>query len=45
MEVVEQVARIDLLVNQSKELVKQGESYAAWELLVGALKSTRAMAQ
>ena len=38
MEVVEQVARIDLLVNQSKELVKQGESYAAWELLVEAAK-------
>ncbi|MEC7287360.1 MAG: hypothetical protein VXU42_01560, partial [Verrucomicrobiota bacterium] len=38
MEVVEQVARIDLLVKQSKELVKQGESYAAWELLVEAAK-------
>ena len=38
IEVVEQVARIDLLVNQSKELVKQGESYAAWELLVEAAK-------
>jgi len=38
MEVVEQVARIDLLVNQSKELVKQGEAYAAWELLVEAAK-------
>ena len=38
MKVVEQVARIDLLVNQSKELVKQGEAYAAWELLVEAAK-------
>ena len=38
MEVIEQVARIDLLVNQSKELVKQGEAYAAWELLVEAAK-------
>ncbi|WPJ97975.1 hypothetical protein SH580_09660 [Coraliomargarita algicola] len=38
MEVVEQVARIDLLVSQSRELVKQGESYAAWELLVEAAK-------
>jgi tetratricopeptide (TPR) repeat protein len=38
MEVVEQIARIDLLVNQSKELVKQGEAYAAWELLVEAAK-------
>ena len=33
MEVVEEVARIDLLVKQSEELVKQGEAYAAWELL------------
>ncbi|HBR93477.1 MAG TPA: hypothetical protein DEA90_04865 [Opitutae bacterium] len=38
MEVVEQVARIDLLVSQSQELVKQGEAYAAWELLVEAAK-------
>jgi tetratricopeptide (TPR) repeat protein len=38
MEVVEQVARIDLLVAQSRELVKQGEAYAAWELLVEASK-------
>ena len=38
MDVVEQVARIDLLVNQSKELVKQGEAYAAWELLAEAAK-------
>lgn len=38
MEVVEQVARIDLLVSQSRELVKQGEAYAAWELLVEAAK-------
>lgn len=33
MEAVEEIARIDLLVRQSKELVKQGEAYAAWELL------------
>lgn len=38
LEVVEQVARIDLLVAQSKELVKQDEAYAAWELLVEASK-------
>lgn len=36
MEVVEEVARIDLLVKQSKELIKQGEAYAAWELLTEA---------
>ncbi|MFP4157156.1 MAG: hypothetical protein ACLFU4_06005 [Opitutales bacterium] len=36
MEVVEEVARIDLLVRQSEELVKQGEAYAAWELLYEA---------
>jgi tetratricopeptide (TPR) repeat protein len=36
MEVIEQVARIDLLVAQSGELVKQDEPYAAWELLVEA---------
>lgn len=36
MEVVEQVARIELLVAQSEELVKQDEPYAAWELLVEA---------
>lgn len=38
MDVVERVARIDLLVNQSNELVRQGEAYAAWELLVEAAK-------
>lgn len=38
MDVVERVARIDLLVNQSEELVTQGEAYAAWELLVEAAK-------
>ena len=38
LEVVEQVARIELLVTQSKELVKQDEPYAAWELLVEASK-------
>lgn len=38
MEVVDQVARIDLLVRQSQELVKQGEAYAAWELLTEASK-------
>ncbi len=36
MEVVEQVAQIDLRVAQSQELIKQGEAYAAWELLVEA---------
>ncbi len=38
MEVVEQIARIDLLVAQSAELIKQDEPYAAWELLVEASK-------
>lgn len=38
MAVIEQVARIDLLVAQSAELVKQVEPYAAWELLVEASK-------
>ena len=38
MEVVDEVARIDLLVKQSEELVKQGEAYAAWELLAEAAK-------
>jgi len=38
MEVVEQVARIDLLVGQAEELIKQEEPYAAWELLVEAAK-------
>lgn len=38
MEVVDQVARIDLLVRQSAELVKQREAYAAWELLNEASK-------
>lgn len=41
MEVVDQVARIDLLVRQSEELVKQGEAYAAWELLNEASKIDR----
>ena len=36
MQAVEQVARINLLVAQSEELVKQGEPYAAWELLLEA---------
>lgn len=38
MAVVNQVARIELLVKQSQELVKQGEAYAAWELLMEAAK-------
>ncbi|MFU8848773.1 MAG: hypothetical protein ACNA77_08665 [Opitutales bacterium] len=38
LDVVDQVARIDLLVRQSQELVKQGEAYAAWELLNEASK-------
>lgn len=41
MEVVDQVARIDLLVRQSEELVKQSEAYAAWELLHEASKIDR----
>ena len=36
MEVIEQVARIDLLLAQSAELVKQDEAFAAWELLIEA---------
>ncbi len=36
MEVVDQVARIDMLVAQSKELLKQGDAYAAWEFLAEA---------
>lgn len=35
-EVVEKIARVDLLVSQSEELVRQGEAYAAWELLAEA---------
>ena len=38
MKVIEQVARINLLVAQSEELVKQEESFAAWELLIEASK-------
>lgn len=38
MAVVEEMARIDLLVNQSSELVEQGEAYAAWELLAEAAR-------
>lgn len=38
MEIVEQVARIDLLVAQSNELVKQDQPHAAWELLAEAAK-------
>ncbi|MGB0743501.1 MAG: hypothetical protein ACPGSB_03145 [Opitutales bacterium] len=38
LEVVDEVARIDLLVKQSQELVRQGEAYAAWELLAEASK-------
>jgi len=41
MEVVDQVARIELLVKQSQELVKQGEAYAAWELLIEAARIDR----
>lgn len=33
MEIVEEVARLELLVKQSDEFLKQGEAYAAWELL------------
>lgn len=38
MQVVDQIAQIELLVNQSAELSKQGESYAAWELLAEAAR-------
>ena len=38
MEVIEEVARIELLVKQSDEFLKQGEAYAAWELLEEAAK-------
>lgn len=38
LEVVDQVARIELLVKQSEELVKQGNPYAAWEMLAEAAK-------
>ncbi|MFW5873970.1 MAG: tetratricopeptide repeat protein [Verrucomicrobiota bacterium] len=38
MEVVDQVARIDLYIAQAKELSQQGEVYAAWELLAEAVK-------
>jgi len=38
MGIVEEVGRIDLLVKQSEELMKQGEAYAAWELLNEASK-------
>ncbi|NQY32476.1 MAG: hypothetical protein HRT56_04830 [Coraliomargarita sp.] len=38
MEVVEEVARIELLVKQSDEFLKQGEAFAAWELLDEAAK-------
>ncbi|MGJ8651700.1 MAG: hypothetical protein ACSHX8_00370 [Opitutaceae bacterium] len=38
MEVVEKIARIDLLVKQAEELQKQENNYAAWELLIEAAK-------
>lgn len=38
MEVVEKVAHIDLLVKQAVELQKQDNNYAAWELLIEAVK-------
>jgi tetratricopeptide (TPR) repeat protein len=38
MKVVEQVARIDLLVAQGDEALKQGDAYAAWEMLAEAAK-------
>jgi tetratricopeptide (TPR) repeat protein len=38
MAVIEKVARIDLLVRQAEELLKQGNDYAAWELLAEAAK-------
>jgi len=36
MNVIDQVARLDLLIAQAKELTQQGESFAAWELLEAA---------
>jgi len=36
MEVIDRVSKIDLFLAQAKELMKQGENYAAWELLAQA---------
>lgn len=36
LDIVDQVAQMDLLIAQAKELTKQGESFAAWELLESA---------
>ncbi|MEM1222390.1 MAG: hypothetical protein AAGH40_06465 [Verrucomicrobiota bacterium] len=36
MDVVQRIARVDLLLVQSEELLKQSEAYAAWELLAEA---------
>jgi len=36
MEVIDRVSKIDLFIAQAKELMKQGENYAAWELLAQA---------
>ncbi|MGJ8640838.1 MAG: hypothetical protein ACSHYA_15720 [Opitutaceae bacterium] len=41
LEIIEQVSRIELLVKQAEELVKQSNNYAAWELLVEAAKINR----
>ncbi|MGC6425305.1 MAG: tetratricopeptide repeat protein [Lentimonas sp.] len=38
MEIIDQVSQIELLIKQSEELVKQGNQYAAWELLIEAAK-------
>ncbi|MEM8866795.1 MAG: hypothetical protein AAGC73_00875 [Verrucomicrobiota bacterium] len=36
MDIVQRIARVDLLLVQSEELLKQSEAYAAWELLAEA---------
>lgn len=33
LEVIDSVAQVDMMIAQARELDKQGESYAAWELL------------
>jgi len=38
MAVIDQVAKVDMLIAQARELDKQGERYAAWELLETARK-------
>lgn len=38
MEVVDQISRVELLVSQSEESLKQGDAYTAWEMLAEAAK-------